>query len=282
MATRGKKPIPKTQREISTSLQTPYELARLGNPNDLSTTNRATKLSFRNDDTKPFTLGIVDIDESIKYYIENVIKPSVMQNGERLAIPVVYGNPEKWKSVQADGYYRDKAGKVMCPLIMFKRDSIEKVRTIGNKLDANQPNLYGAMTKKYSSINAYSNFDILNNRIPVKQHYLTVIPDYVTVTYSCTIMTYYIEQLNKVVEAMNYASDSYWGDPSRFKFKAMIDTFTLATESEINKERIVKATFNIKLNGHLIPDVLQKDVVAAKKVNSKAQIIITAETTSSL
>ena len=282
MATRGKKPIPKTQREISTSLQTPYELARLGNPNDLSTTNRATKLSFRNDDTKPFTLGIVDIDESIKYYIENVIKPSVMQNGERLAIPVVYGNPEKWKSVQADGYYRDKAGKVMCPLIMFKRDSIEKVRNIGNKLDANQPNLYGAMTKKYSSINAYSNFDILNNRIPVKQHYLTVIPDYVTVTYSCTIMTYYIEQLNKVVEAMNYASDSYWGDPSRFKFKAMIDTFTLATESEINKERIVKATFNIKLNGHLIPDVLQKDVVAAKKVNSKAQIIITAETTSSL
>jgi hypothetical protein len=282
MATRGRKPIPKTQREISTSLQTPYELAKLGNPNDLTTTNRATKLSFRDDDTKPFTLGIVDIDESIKYYIENIIKPSVVQNGERLAIPVIYGNPEKWKSVQADGYYRDKTGKVMCPLIMFKRDSIEKVRTIGNKLDANQPNLYGAITKKYSPINAYSNFDILNNRVPVKQHYLTVIPDYVTVMYSCTIMTYYIEQLNKVVEAMNYASDSYWGDPNRFKFRAMIDTFTLATESEINKERIVKATFNIKLNGHLIPDVLQKDMVAAKKVNSKAQIIITAETTSSL
>lgn len=282
MATKGRKPTPKTQREISTSLQTPYELANLGNPNDAYTNNRATRLSFRNDDTKPFTLGIVDIDESIKYYIENIIKPTVVQNGERIAIPVIYGNPEKWKAVQADGYYRDKVGKVMCPLIMFKRDSIEKVRNIGNKLDANQPNLYGVMTKKYSSINAYSNFDILNNRIPVTQQYLTVIPDYVTVTYSCTVMTYYIEQLNKVVEAMNYASDSYWGDPNRFKFKATIDTFTLATESEINKERIVKATFNIKLNGHLIPDVLQKDLVAVKKVNSKAQIIITAETTSSL
>ena len=216
------------------------------------------------------------------YYFQNVIRPFVMQNGTRIEVPVIYGSPEKWASFQKFGYFRDSQGRIMMPIIMFKRDSIEKVRTIGNKLDANQPNLYGAMTKKYSSINAYSNFDILNNRIPVKQHYLTVIPDYVTVTYSCTIMTYYIEQLNKVVEAMNYASDSYWGDPSRFKFKAMIDTFTLATESEINKERIVKATFNIKLNGHLIPDVLQKDVVAAKKVNSKAQIIITAETTSSL
>ncbi len=147
MATKGRKPTPKTQREISTSLQTPYELANLGNPNDAYSNNRATRLSFRNDDTKPFTLGIVDIDESIKYYIENVIKPTVIQNGERIAIPVIYGNPEKWKAVQADGYYRDKVGKVMCPLIMFKRDSIEKVRNIGNKLDANQPNLYGVMTK---------------------------------------------------------------------------------------------------------------------------------------
>jgi len=282
MAKNGRTPRPKTQKEISITLQEPYKLANLENPNNISVPNRATRTSFRSDDTKPFTLGIVDIDESIKYYIENVIKPTVIQNGEKLAIPVIYGNPEKWKAVQADGYYRDKLGKVMCPLIMFKRDSIEKVRTIGNKLDANQPNLYGSMTKKYSPINAYSNFDLLNNRIPVKQHYLTVIPDYVTITYSCTVMTYYIEQLNKVVEAMNYASDSYWGDSNRFKFRAMIDSFTLATESELNKERIVKTTFNIKLNGHLIPDVIQKDLVAAKKVNSKAQVIITAETTGSL
>ena len=167
MAARGKKPIPKTQREISTSLQTPYDLVKLGNPNDLNTTNRATKLSFRDDNTKPFSLGIVDIDESIKYYIENVIKPTVIQNGERLAIPVIYGNPEKWKAVQADGYYRDKTGKVMCPLIMFKRDSIDKVRSIANKLDANQPNLYATSTKKYTSKNAYSNFDLLNNRVPI-------------------------------------------------------------------------------------------------------------------
>lgn len=282
MAKNGRTPRPKTQKEISITLQEPYKLANLENPNNISVPNRATRTSFRSDDTKPFTLGIVDIDESIKYYIENVIKPTVIQNGEKLAIPVIYGNPEKWKAVQADGYYRDKLGKVMCPLIMFKRDSIEKVRTIGNKLDANQPNLYGSMTKKYSPINAYSNFDLLNNRVPVKQHYLTVIPDYVTIIYSCTVMTYYIEQLNKVVEAMNYASDSYWGDPNKFKFRAMIDSFTLATESELNKERIVKTTFNIKLNGHLIPDVIQKDLVAAKKVNSKAQVIITAETTGSL
>jgi hypothetical protein len=34
MAKKGKKPIPKTQKEISTSLQTPYD-QRYGNPNDM-------------------------------------------------------------------------------------------------------------------------------------------------------------------------------------------------------------------------------------------------------
>jgi hypothetical protein len=282
MATTGKKPIPKTQREISTSLQTPYLPNELGNPNDFGVANRASKTSFRDDTTKPFTLGIVDIDESIKFYIENVIKPTVVQNGERLAIPVIYGNPEKWKAVQADGYYRDKVGKVMCPLIMFRRDSIEKVKTIANKLDGNQPNLYATAAKKYSPKNAYSNFNALNNRIPVVENYLTVVPDYITLTYSCMIMTYYTEQLNSVIEAMNYASDSYWGDPGRFKFRAQIDSFVIASESELNKERVAKTTFNIKLNGYLVPDVIQKELVALKKVNSKAQVIITAETTSSL
>lgn len=282
MATQGKKPIPKPQRDISISLQEPYEQVGLGNPNDGTQQNRASKTSFRNDTTKPFVLGIADIDESIKYYIDNVIKPFVYQNGERLNIPVIYGNPEKWKAVQADGYYRDKLGKIMCPLIMFKRDSIDKVRNIGNKVDANVPHLYSSMTKKYTSKNAYSNFDLLNNRVPVKESYLTVIPDYVNITYSCTIMTYYIEQLNKVVEAMNYASDSYWGNPERFKFQARINSFNLVTEAQINSERVVKSTFSIKLNGYLVPDVIQKELTALKKVNSRAQIIITAETTGSL
>jgi hypothetical protein len=31
--------------------------------------------------------------------------------------------------------------------------------------------------------------------------------------------------MNKLIEAINYASDSYWGDPESFKFKASIDSF---------------------------------------------------------
>lgn len=282
MATKGRKPIPKTQREISVGLHTPHDPVA-GNPNYSSTspsTNRALQTSFEGDTVKPFSIGIQDIDEAILYYFENVIQPFVIQNGQRVAVPIIYGSPERWKSMQKDGYYRDLKGKAMFPLIVFKRESIEKNRTIANKLDANSPQNFGVFTKKYSTKDAYSNFNVLNNRTPEKTYYATIMPDYVTVNYSCVIFTYYVEQLNKIVEAINYASDAYWGDPERYKFQARIDSFNTINELTDNEERAVKSTFNIRLYGHIIPDVLQKDMNALKKFRDRSKVIFSIETTS--
>jgi hypothetical protein len=105
-------------------------------------------------------------------------------------------------------------------------------------------------------------------------------PDYVTIEYSCTVFTYYIEQLNKIVEAINYASDAYWGDPQRFKFQARIDSFNTISESSDNAERAVKSTFTIKLHGYLVPNVLQKDMKAIKKFTDKTKVIFSLEVSS--
>ena len=278
----NRKPIPKTQQQLSKEQHVPYSL-EAGNPNDFIETplnNRALNTSFKGDTTKPFSIGIQDIDESIFYYFQNVIKPTVIQNGSRLPVPIIYGSPEKWKSFQKDGYYRDQKGKIMAPLIMFKRTDIAKNRQIANKLDANNPNLFQVFTKTYNPKNAYDNFKVLNNRIPQKQYYAVVMPDYVTVTYEVAVFTYYVEQLNKIVEAMEYASDAYWGDPQRFQFKAMIDSFGFQTELAQDDDRIVRSTFSIKINGYIIPDTLQKDVTAINKFSSKAKTIFGLEISS--
>ena len=102
MADKGKIPIPKTQREISVSQQDAFDITR-GNPNSASQLNRGEQTSFRNDTTKPFTLGFKEIDEAIFYYMENVIKPTVQQNGVVQKVPVIYGSPERWKQIQKDG-----------------------------------------------------------------------------------------------------------------------------------------------------------------------------------
>jgi hypothetical protein len=295
----ARKPNPKSQLEIQNSQIEPYVFPETGesygNPNIPSQFNqftdtnqsgvdfnRSEQMSFKGDKVKPFTVGLQDIDESIMYYFQNVIRPTVIQNGNRLAVPVIYGSPEKWKSVQKDGYYKDKNGAIMAPLIMFKRDTIDKNRTLTNKLDANTPHLYASWMKTYNPKNAYSNFSVLTNRIPVRQYVVNVVPDYVTLTYSCAIQTYYVEQMNKIIEAINYASDSYWGDPERFKFKASIDSYSTAIEISDSTNRIIKGTFSIKLFGYIVPDNIQKEITAIKKYNSKAQVIITAEVVNNL
>jgi len=281
--TRLNKPTPKTQREISVE-QHKSTYVPAGNPNyddpNVKPVSRALQTSFKGDNVKPFSIGIQDIDEAVFYYFENVIQPSVIQNGERLPVPVIYGSPEKWKSYQKDGYYRDQNGKIMAPLIMFKRDSLEKNRTIGNKLDANNPHNYSVSTKKYDPRNSYDNFKVLNNRTPERQFYATVIPDYITITYTCIAFTYYVEQLNKIVEAIEYASDAYWGDPQRYKFKAMIDSFGFQTELVNNDERIVRSTFNIKLNGYIVPEILQKDINSLKKYTDTTKVLFSIEASS--
>lgn len=271
------KPTPKTQRQISVD-QHKSTYSPAGNPNyadpDVPGIQRALNTSFKGDNVKPFSIGIQDIDEAVFYYFENVIQPSVIQNGQRLPVPVIYGSPEKWKSYQKDGYYRDLKGKIMAPLIMFKRDSLDKNRTIANKLDANNPNNYSVSKKKYDPRNEYSQFNVLNNRKPEIQYYATVVPDYVTITYSCAVFTYYVEQLNKIVESIEYASDAYWGDPERYKFKTMIDTFGFQTELTQDNERVVRSTFNIKLNGYIVPNTLQKDLNAISKFSNTSQVLI--------
>ena len=114
-------------------------------------------MSFKGDDTKQFSVGVKDIDEAVFYYFGNKIKPFVYQNGQRREVPVIYGAPERWKSFQRDGYYRDKKGAIMLPIIVIKRDTLTKDRTVANKLDANMPNLYGVFSKQFSSKNFYSN-----------------------------------------------------------------------------------------------------------------------------
>ena len=277
-----RKPIPKTQKQLGNEQVVPFS-PEAGNPNNFNpspTENRALQTSFKGDTVKPFSVGIQDIDEAIFYYFENVIQPSVIQNGARLPVPIIYGSPEKWKSYQKDGYYRDQQGKIQAPLIMFKRNDITKNRQIANKLDANNPQNFGVFNKRYTQRNAYDNFKVLNNRIPQQEYYAVVMPDYLTVTYTCAVFTYYVEQLNKIVEAMEYASDAYWGNPQRYQFKAMIDSFGFQTELTNNDERVVRSTFDIKINGYIIPEILQKDITAIKKFSNKTKIIFSMETTS--
>ena len=206
---------------------------------------------------KDLSVNLYDVDSVIKYYFDNIIQPSVMEDGERVNVPVVYGSPERWKSIQKTGIYRDKKGKVQYPAIVYKRTSVEKRRDLGSKVDTSNPLYYG-FQKKYSKRNRYDRFDILIGRKPEVEFHNVVIPDYVKLSYDCIIYAEYLEQLNKIVEDINYAEGQYWGQDNTFKFLSKIDSFDIESAAAQGEDRIAKATVTIGMSGYIIPDNIQK------------------------
>jgi hypothetical protein len=241
--------------------------------------NRGKEFSRKHDKTKDFYVGLEDLDGAIIYYFNNTIKPQVFQDGEMINVPFIFGTPERWKSIQQDGFLRDSNNKVRVPIIVFRRTNIEKNRTLGNKLDGNKAHLFQVFETKYNAKNHYDSFSILTNRTPSKQYYVSVVPDYVTVTYECIVFTNFVEQNNKIVEAIQFASDSYWGDPTRFQFRAKIDSFATTVAIESDGDRAAKTTFNITLNGYIIPDTINKELANSDIVYSKSQVVFGLETT---
>ncbi len=286
----SKKPKVARQYELSQKAIVDTAIDQGGSPDvpaialgpDIRPNQNRANITSKNDSktNSNFHLGLEAIDESIFYYFENIIKPSVLSNGDLIDVPVIYGSGERWKLAQKDGFYRDKNGKIQTPLVMLKRESIEKRRDLGNKLDANSPQLYITHQEKYTKRNSYDRFALLNNRIPQKEFTATVVPDYVNLTYNGIIWTDYISQLNKIIEAVNYASDSYWGDPEKFKFMAMIDSFNNINELSGDDGRIVRANFSLKLQGYIVPDNIQKKLKEQNtRYFSKAQIVLNQATT---
>lgn len=269
------KPVPKSQRQLSDNLRESYTTDGISTFDGKE--SRAERRSVKNDNVKKFSVGLRDIDETIVYYFNNVIRPSVIQNSNKKNVPIIYGSPERWAAVQKDGFYRDKNGKIQAPLIMYKRDSIEKNRNLGNKMDANNPTNFGVFKKNFSNKNVYDRFSVLNNRNEIDEYYGVIIPDYVNLVYSCIVFTDYIEQMNKIVESINFASDAYWGDPEKFSFRAMIDNYTTVTELNQGEDRKVKTEFSINMLGHIISDSINAQLNGMNKFYSKGALIFGTE-----
>jgi len=257
------KPTSATQREIFSG-------------KDVTPFNRANDIRLGDDGIKELNIGLKDLDYSIKYYFDEVIKPTFEEYGSKRSVPVMYGSPERWKNMQADGYFRDREGKILAPLIAYKRTAVTKNRNLGSKVDGNYPQTYYTQQIKYNQQNKYDQFSKLTNRVPVNAFINTVMADYVDVTYEVIVWTDHVEQMNGIVEAILYSEGSFWGEKERFKFRTKIDSFTNITDSLQDNERVVRTTFTLTLFGYIVPEAVIKQL--SEKLNQKtysaAQLIV--------
>jgi hypothetical protein len=219
--------------------------------------NRA--LQHRRDDTiQDISVSLMDMDSAIMYYFENIIKPTVIENGETVKVPIMYSSPERWTAIQKTGFMRDKKRQVILPVIAFRRTGMEKDETMPvDKMDPEEPKLHYSFERKYNPRNRYDNFTVQQGLLPQREYYNVAIPDYMILSYDFIIWTHYIEQMNKLVERINWSAGSYWGERDRMRFRTNIDSFTDSTEVT-DRDRIVKTEFSVSLRGYLIPEAFNE------------------------
>ena len=209
---------------------------------------------------------LYDVDMAIAEHMIDTVLPTVEIFQEKQKVPVVYGNPERWKSVQKDGYLRDKKGMLQIPLVMFKRNSINRDDSLSNTM--NRHVSYPSVSR-YSKKHRYDKFSAMSSTQKPVEVYDVVIPDYVNITYEVIIWTDFTEHMNKIVEAFQYATDEYWGDKGGFKFRVKIDSFDNTTEVSEGSQRIVRTSFTMAVYAYLLPEQFDNESTHKKSIVPK-------------
>ncbi len=148
--------------------------------------------------------------------------------------------------------------QVILPAIAFRRTGMSKDETIPlDTMDPEEPKLHWQFERKYTDANRYDNFSVQQGIIPQREFYNVAVPDFMVLTYDFMIWTHYIEQMNKIVERINWSEGAYWGEPGKMKFRTSIDSYTDNTDVT-ERERIVRTEFSVTLKGYLIPEAFNE------------------------
>jgi hypothetical protein len=249
------------------------------NPYFKNTENKALDTRRDTDNRKNFSISLLDIDTCILDYLQNVVVLNVVDGGDAVKVPIIYGSPERWKASQVDGGIRDQQGKLQLPAIMFKRSSFSKNE---NNVTFNRYLTIPVITK-FTEKNKYDRFSLLTNTTaaPVHQIHAVTMPDHVKIEYEFVIWTEYVEQMNSIVEKINFAADDYWGDPQRFKFRVSVNDYSHSIEVSGDKDRAVKTTFSLSVFGYLLPESFENRKETVAKALTYRKINILGETVDS-
>lgn len=264
-----------SQRLVGPTYQNPETSQNYRSKGPLDDQRNSENQVSRRDNYVNLKVGLTDMDDALAYYFKEVIRPRAMADKNFVEVPLIYATPERWKAAQRDGIYRDKLGKRQLPVAIFKRTSLKKVRNISNKLDANRPHNFYVTQVFNSPKNAYTDFDIVKNRVPESEYVYTVIPDFVKLTYSIIILTDYMEQMNPIIEAIHFASDSYWGRQEKFKFHSFVGDIRTEILENQSEDRTVKSEFEITLNGYIVPETVNAGPYVNRKGRNLSSLRIT-------
>ena len=236
--------------------------------------NRAEQIQRKHQEfasTNEASTVLLDVDGTILWFMKNTIKPKVIDNGETIDVPIIWGNSERWKSVQDEGFMRDQKGRIMVPLMMIRRTGMAPYEAMMyNKMS---DELYTTYQRTYSKRNQYDKFSVLNGsnnplrgETPEMESFQVRFPDYVVVTYDITVWCEYVEQVNRLTELLVYFGGRTWSDAKEGRPSIICRTTAYDFSEEIGTgtDRIIRSTVSLETLAPLLPKYVSDEIVSKK------------------
>jgi len=244
---------------------------------DNAALNRANQVRRDDDNVKIPKVTLEDIDWAMMSYIRDVIKPTIIENDQKIDVPLMWANGETWAQVQARGYMRDRKGKIMTPVISIKRGTIserDNLKTLG--VNKNPDDNVLTHQNKFTMANRYDRFSVTRNIKPLREFYVTAIPEFVNVSYELLLWTEYTEQMNSLIEQIMPLNGFAWGTTQ--KFPVYIQDYSFEVTNATGEDRIVRATIPFTTKGVLLMEDELRESVMQKRFSVK-RVTFKSETT---
>jgi hypothetical protein len=200
---------------------------------------------------------IYDIDYAMKWFIDNEIRPQIIDDEQLIPVPVIFANGEKWDNVRRLGYMRDEKGMLQSPAILLKRNSVAERDSL-KTLDVNRPQSENVRIykTKYTERNRYEDtlYTIPTNKpLEAEKIYIVDIPKYVTIEYELLLWCDFTEQINELIDQILPYGRFAWGNDEN-KFTTTIGSISFETVNTIGEDRLVRATIPLTVLGTLLSE----------------------------
>lgn len=210
--------------------------------------NRADQIRRDNDTVVTPKVTLYDVDYAILYHLGQNMKLQVRDGDRMISVPVIYGDGEKWAQIRSRGYMRDTTNKVIAPIVVIRRQSVDA----DPRIPIMDLNNYVPHVKFFPYVQMNMQYDRItkqHERKPSYEFYMVDAPNYIRVSYEVVVWTDMIEQLNTVIQAILAVSNHLWGD--YYSFRTVVDSISMNTLNNVGEDRVVSATVSLTVDAWL-------------------------------
>ena len=246
---------------------------------------------------------IETIDTGLFEWVDKYLNLHTKTNKGFVKSPVLWLGTERVFQIKSDQRIRDKAGKLILPLITINRSSMTKDSSFKGSFQAHLPgNSAGTSTRwkqqynqeKTSNFQKANHFnDSLGNetgkpeedKAIVYNHYNTQMPVYVTMMYDITMRAEYQQQINDLIQPFITTTgqiNSFIFQHDTHRYEAFVqpdfsqnDTITSLGE----QDRVFETKITIKVLGYLIGEGINNPKPSVSRKENRTKIRWTRERT---